>query len=453
MYRIAILLGVLSLAGCSLSGVIESSSKDYNVTIEYVTNNMLVENILRARDQTPLHFTDLSLIHGSLQLQASAQASVPFGNLDTANTRTRNIAQPAISISSSPSFDIAPLNTSKFSSALYQPVELSYFQEYLREGVPQALLMRLMIERIDFVHAPDKQHPLVICSFENTPSGVLMLLQGGASGDASAPPGPCPPPAFPPAPLPTKPHLMPADGPRGMWDFDALVWAWRLPLIVHSYERLTPYGPPLSFSRPSAAGDLARSSASGMTLKPVPGHPGEYQFYKQSSAMAFCIPEIDRWLSDEPWRPSGRVGDNASPQYTPGDVAGAADTPEAACWQPTAIAGPASDTAAPAHAQRSWHIYVQMRSILGMFRVLGRSLQQQDAPEGPRDPSALNFYIKPSLSPDARFNVLYQGQYYHVDPDTPFDNTLRILSILNQLLNTLKNASEIPSTQSVEALP
>ncbi len=56
MYRIAILLGVLSLAGCSLSGVIESSSKDYNVTIEYVTNNMLVENILRARDQNSAAF-------------------------------------------------------------------------------------------------------------------------------------------------------------------------------------------------------------------------------------------------------------------------------------------------------------------------------------------------------------------------------------------------------------
>jgi hypothetical protein len=447
MRRAIAVLWAMVLGGCSLSGAIEKSSTDYNVTVEYVTNNMLVENILRARDQAPLHFTDLSLIHGSLQLQTSLQANLPFGNVDVANQRTRNIANAAVSVSSSPSFDVAPLNTSKFTTGLFEPISVSYFQEYLHEGVPQALLMRLLVDKIDFIHPPDTHHPLIICSYENVPSGLMfgpVGPSGGADQTAS-----CPPPGFPPPPNPAPSHGMASNGPAGVWDFDSLVRAWRLPLILHTYERLTPFGPQVSFNRPDTLSDLARATNSSMLLRPVPGHSKEYQFYKETQSIALCIPGIDDWLGDTPWHPAKEQP--RTPSLTPGDVADSTDTPEGACWQPTATVSPTDKHASD--ARHRWRVYVHLRSVLGIFEYLGKVIKQGVPPAAPRDPFALNFYIKPGLSPEARFNVLYEGAFYHVDDATPYDNTLQILSILNQLLNTLKNANEIPSTQSVEALP
>ncbi len=55
-------MGLAFLGGCSLSGAVTRSSLDYDQVLEAVTNDMLVTNILLARDQAPLHFTDLSQI-------------------------------------------------------------------------------------------------------------------------------------------------------------------------------------------------------------------------------------------------------------------------------------------------------------------------------------------------------------------------------------------------------
>jgi hypothetical protein len=410
LQRLVALLACLSLGACSFASAITRSSIDYNETVEDVTNNMLVVNILRARDGVPLYFTDLSQLRGSMTVQATAAASVPFGNSDIANQKTRNIATAGLQLSTSPSFDLAPLNNKDFSNGLLTPIDVKYMQEYLQQGVPQNLLMHLMVDRIEFLQPPTRTEPLIVCSYQNTPRSF-----GVGAG------GPCPP----------------GNLPRSEIDFESTVAGWNLPLIIHSYTALQPFGPPLAISPGVRPSDLANTAKDELELRPLRGQAGRFQLYTKRQAIAFCVPALDA--------------------YFPADVSnGVLLAPKDACYENQVIVNDPTNAGGPPQIRVS----VYLRSIQGMFQYLGELVQIEKNNEaliaqGKRPaPLPLRFYIQEGLSADARFNVFYNGQVYHVEPNKPgTDDTLRVLSILNQLLNTIKNAAEIPSTKAVEALP
>ncbi len=424
------------LTACSLSGAIGRNSVDYNQAIEYATNNMMATNFLRARDQIPLYFTDLSQIRGSLQFGTNAAVSVPFGNPDLANQRTRNIATGAISISTSPTFDIAPLNDTIFTEGLLKPIDPSLLGDYLTEGLPQTLLFRLFVERIEFVMIPASSaegSTAVVCGYENTAfmANVVQAAASASPGSASAPASPCPPAGFP-----------------TNLTFDQLLP--QLPLIVHNYTRLTPFGPPFRVEGAVRINDLLRaemppgcascssgpggksggSGESSYSLLPAHGRPGEYQLYKSSPAVAICIPTIINGLTKF-----------------------LATETEEACFADRILQGEQD--------QGSWKVHIYFRSAQAIFEYLGavlriERLNETRAAKGQPPlalPAGLNFYVSAGYDPSARVNLTYDGRLYHIRDSSPSDNTLRIMSILNQLLNTLKSASEIPTTKAVEAVP
>jgi hypothetical protein len=67
---------LVALSGCSGANVIESYTTDYRDTVARAGDAQLLLNILRAKDNVPLHFYDLSNIHGSIQWTAGASASI-----------------------------------------------------------------------------------------------------------------------------------------------------------------------------------------------------------------------------------------------------------------------------------------------------------------------------------------------------------------------------------------
>lgn len=424
-------LPLLALTACSLSGSIGRNSVDYNQAIEYATNNMMATNFLRARDQIPLYFTDLAQIRGSLQFGTNAAVSFPFGNPDLSNQRTRNIATGAISISTSPTFDIAPLNDTIFTEGLLKPIDPSLLGDYLTEGISQTLLFRLLVDRIEFIKIPAPPagaSGTVVCGYENTAlmANVVQPSGDGSQGSVGAPALPCPPPGFP-ANV-TFDQLMPT-----------------LPMIVHNYTRLTPFGPPFRVEGTVRVNDLIRaqnppgSSGSGgksgggsgesqYSLLPAHDHPGEYQLYKSSPAIAICIPTIINGLT-------------------------IATESEEACF---------ADRVTQSENDRGmWQARVYLRSAQAIFQYLGSVLhieQLNQARAAKVQPSlplppGLNFYVNPGYDISARVNITYNGEFYHINDSSPNDNTLRIMGVLNQLLNTIKSASEIPSTQAVQAVP
>src|ERR1700683_1456548 len=68
-----------AVLGCSLGGVIDDHSHDYDAALDLAANEDVVTNILRARDRAPLHFSELSQLRGSVQAGVSLGAALPFG--------------------------------------------------------------------------------------------------------------------------------------------------------------------------------------------------------------------------------------------------------------------------------------------------------------------------------------------------------------------------------------
>jgi hypothetical protein len=109
------------------------------VTQASAGDSQLLLNILRARDNIPVHFTDLSVIHGSIQMSASAGASVPVANVGTNPT---TIA-PLVNGQSSPSFDVGTLDTQEFTKGMLTPVDPNVIRQLFNQGIDPRLIMLL----------------------------------------------------------------------------------------------------------------------------------------------------------------------------------------------------------------------------------------------------------------------------------------------------------------------
>ena len=136
------------LAGCSMSPTVKSYSVDYADAMEAFSNEMIVRNILRAKEHAPLHFADLSQITGSIQFQASMGATFPFG-LYAPIGKTSDQLTPGIQFQSSPTFNVSPLDTQSFTLNILQPIQSQYFARLFDDPtLDQHLLWHLFVSSI-----------------------------------------------------------------------------------------------------------------------------------------------------------------------------------------------------------------------------------------------------------------------------------------------------------------
>ena len=138
------LLLVLLLAGCAFQVRIAEDGVAYNKTVERMQNELLLVNILRAKDRMPMHFTALSLIRGNLRGSFDSRGTFPFGG-DASDTFT---ASAAASYTSNPSFDVAILNSQEFMQGIMSPTPMQTIRYYRDQGWPPRLLAYLFNRRI-----------------------------------------------------------------------------------------------------------------------------------------------------------------------------------------------------------------------------------------------------------------------------------------------------------------
>jgi hypothetical protein len=140
--RQAALFGMLTLAailcGCSASNVIGLYAADYRDTTANAGDAQLLLNILRARDNLPIHFYDLAIIHGSIQLTAGAGGSVPFA---LNNSATPGTIVPAFSAQSAPSFDVSTSDTQDFTRGLLSPIDPRAVKALFDQGVDPRIML------------------------------------------------------------------------------------------------------------------------------------------------------------------------------------------------------------------------------------------------------------------------------------------------------------------------
>ena len=400
----AALLTVL-VGACSLGQTVGRHSIAYNTSVENATDAVLVMNILRARDRAPLHFSTIGGIHGAFSL---------FAGVGTDLSSVRSGLEPAVLAGTSPSFDVAPLDRQDFARGLLRPLEPGLFRLLSDRGLPDQLLLHLLVSRFDegasgrsIVNEPNDRHAL-------DPAARAACAEAGAA----APP-PC---------------------DRFGAVVDSLTRHGRL--LFNGYTRLVPHGPRLTRAQAADPQVLATAREGGMTLRP--DGPG-WRLYRVTEQIVICIPSppgvVPRYTALALDREAPQV--SALPQG-PNDPCAADEVAEA----PT----PAGHAAT---AGLSWYL----RSVDEILTYLGAVQRRED--EGvpyrinvgldvSRSATPRLFRLWPEPPAKPRFSVEYRGaRWWVAEHDPAQDLTLSVLALTTQLLNLQKSADEIPSSRTL----
>jgi hypothetical protein len=385
-------------AGCSLGDTIGQHGIAYNGSVQTATDTVLLLNVLRARDQAPLHFTEVGAIHGSLSLSAALGYDLSNVNGGT---------EPALIATTSPSFDIAPLDRQEFARGLLRPIDPALLRLLSDQGWPAQLLLHLLVSR-----------------FDEGPGGRIAVNDPRRGQDLD----PATRAACAREGLAARPPCDP---------FQAMVdrITGHGPLQFNGYTRLVPVGPRLTRGEATSPENLTTARQPGMTMRP--DGPG-WQLYRALPQLVVCVPSEDD--NGNGPRYTALALDNDAPQASPMSQDGSPCTADEVADRPSG-AGEAATRGV------SWYL----RSVDEVLRYLGEVQRREDA----GIPYRINigaagaprlFRLWPDRPARPRLSAEYQGRRWWVaEYDEGGDLTLRVLALTTQLLNLQKSASEIPS--------
>jgi hypothetical protein len=141
----------------SLSPAVGAGTLGYNDAVGDAADQILLTNILRAKDLEPLNLSQLSSISGTVSLSGTAGFTLPFGfegSMGGNKVTGQRSAMPSVTGSTTPTYTVTPLNTQAFTLSILQPVSPAYVLNRWQAGVSRELLLLLFIKEIDFP-APD----------------------------------------------------------------------------------------------------------------------------------------------------------------------------------------------------------------------------------------------------------------------------------------------------------
>jgi hypothetical protein len=487
-----------ALTACaSMGSSVQSFSGDYSDAIANFSDEELLTNVLRASDFRPLHFAELGQVNGSMQEQAQLGLTLPFGRYASAG-KSSDSAAPQLTVSSSPTFTVSPLDTQAFTVGLYQSVDAGYFADLWKNANhdERELLASLFIAAID--NADQSGLPITAAS-----SRV-------------------------------------ANDPANYHDFDDFIDKMldgALPARFATVTVLSPIGPAFSLSaNPDAKaykisdiiGSVDETSVhlQDLNAETCTGDDCTYRLYRRwDNQLAICyreatpapaagaaetdfekkllkdLPNIDLStlrngtpLVMESFTSKGG-GDNKTPggsAATP-KTAGGGGASGATSTKPIPIvslvgelserrcAGPVyTDTpqnmAAAASAKKIGDqvpMSIELRSVYEIFQYLGARVRSEDGKHtskltahkqgGPvlfqvSEKTKSTAQDNPRPAPDHRLSVSYQGEDYVVGPSDALaakdvDYSMKVMALLSQMVNALKLSSDIATTKQVQVIP
>lgn len=169
-FLFAVLWGLTACAGWrdtyTLSPAVKESARRYSDVMDDFADQALLANVLRARDQAPMNFNDLSSITGSLSLQGTLALTLPFGPLTgtpTTSSTYKDTASPTLMGTTSPVINIGTLNTQGFMLTMIQPISSTYVLSKWNEGLDHRLLLFLFVKSIRFCDDRNLNDPATRC--------------------------------------------------------------------------------------------------------------------------------------------------------------------------------------------------------------------------------------------------------------------------------------------------
>jgi hypothetical protein len=180
----------LILSACSMEPIINHQVVDYFDANDIASNQVILRNILRARDGAPLHFSELANIRGVLSIQANASTTFPYGSRSHVTTIPQDLATFGLAVSSSPSFDVNSLDTKDFTDGVMKPILPKTAAFFMDEGTDYRLALMLLTSGVltpganeMILNAPNSSR--VICyenakpAFNQLPDKYDIFISGG----------------------------------------------------------------------------------------------------------------------------------------------------------------------------------------------------------------------------------------------------------------------------------
>jgi len=231
----------LALGGCVTHGALSSRAVDYNTAAETARNEMLLMNILRARDRRPMVFTGLSRITGSVRAESRIGAAASTGS---AAADIQGFS-PSFGFTDSPTFDVAVLDSQEFTRGIMTPVGTEILEYFWDQGYNREVLLYLVVDRLELeCGAPGGGLPRLL---ENDPTEPSFAEFRSVVDDL-------------------------AD--TGQWEFDDY--------------RTEKIGPPVDASEARRLPTLVQMASSPLRLRPLAD--GTFQLEKTSTKMRLAIP-------------------------------------------------------------------------------------------------------------------------------------------------------------------
>ena len=159
--RLAALLLVSALVGCSVVDDFSGRAVDFNLQAELVQEQTMLLNVVRASMRRPMQFTGLQSITGTASVSGNGSLSFPFGppRHRPAKTLSPDVLGLGGSVSGGPSFIVPVLDTQEFYEGILNPISLQVFDYYLEQGFPAEVLFDLFISRVVVTWAKDGAPP------------------------------------------------------------------------------------------------------------------------------------------------------------------------------------------------------------------------------------------------------------------------------------------------------
>jgi hypothetical protein len=492
--RSALVFGLtILLCGCGVSpAIIKSDSLAFGEVIEDTTNKLLVINVLRARDKAPLHFTDIPVIRESMQQTASLGFVEVMGSL---STTTRDTRAGTLSFQTSPSFELTHLQSKDFITGISSPIDPKVVKYWLDRGLDRRIVLLLFFSSAEIVETRSEQGPVNTIKIMNSPRDAIDVLRGRKHGFSGL-------------------EALKCDTQS---DFERYLKLLNLvrTFFANTFRERRLLAKGMNLDPEKDSKNLQNFAALDQSKVQLVYDKGlsAYSLYALSSEqkVAFCFyddrtspglstsqyavmqaggePMSDRRscyqsVVDAPVEDSTKPQLSETPVFFRGPAEVKQETRFCEIYNRIARVTPrAPDAAGYPRLQVRLHI----RSVGEIFQFLGDLVQYQDEVRNhlesePRPKLTLNTPVTFGYCPDdpgpgcndiffrldgdpgnARFALTYRDRDYAVaninsrssgaGNAQQKDHTIEILSVLHQLVNLNKSASDIRSTPSVQVLP
>lgn len=146
----------LSLSACATMVDFSSWTVGYNNSVDKTRNQLMLLNIVRASENMPLLFTGIQVVRGNGQNSVGGSLGITQSttgnslNGAPAGTSLTNALAPSVSlqVANGFNFDVVVLDSAEFLQGLLTPVSVLTFNHYTRQGIPEELLLHLLVEKI-----------------------------------------------------------------------------------------------------------------------------------------------------------------------------------------------------------------------------------------------------------------------------------------------------------------